>query len=158
MTVIAEGAFLLTADGKPVNLEISDAQPHDKEWIKQVWDRRLGGFGLAWSWYWKQRELHFGAAADRQRWLVVRPVGFVHYYLRRDGWKTIHEIAVRREFRRTGVGRALLRAVEAPIRLTTDADNAESNEFYRREGFDLFDEKRSKKGKLMNIYIRREPW
>lgn len=77
-------------------------------------------------------------AARRKQLYVAevdgRAVGFVHWYARRDGTNTIHELAVDRNYTRFGVGRALLYSVPCPIRLKCKADNDRANRFYTNAG------------------------
>jgi GNAT superfamily N-acetyltransferase len=63
--------------------------------------------------------------------------GFVSYYARRDGWNSVYEVAVDESFAGEGVGRNLLYAVPAPIRLKCPVDNAASNRFYANAGLTL---------------------
>lgn len=61
-------------------------------------------------------------------------VGFCNWHRRRDGWSTIYEIAVRRDYVGQKIGRALLEAVPAPRRLKTTVDNEIANCFYSKAG------------------------
>lgn len=63
-------------------------------------------------------------------------VGFVHWHQRRDGWRTIYEIAVDRQWRGKGIGKALLQAIPAPLRLKCTQDNP-ANDFYKSQGMTL---------------------
>ena len=63
-------------------------------------------------------------------------VGFVNWHKRKDGWRTIYEIAVHRDWRGMGIGKALMRAVGTPVRLKCPVDNA-SNRFYEGLGMQL---------------------
>lgn len=63
-------------------------------------------------------------------------VGFVNWHKRKDGWRTIYEIAVHRDWRGRGVGKALMRAVGIPVRLKCPVDNV-SNRFYEGLGMNL---------------------
>lgn len=78
------------------------------------------------------------AAADRRQLFIAdvdgQIAGFVHWYARKDGLNTIHEIAVNRDYLRFGIGRALLYAVPAPIQLKCKADNDRANRFYSNAG------------------------
>lgn len=62
--------------------------------------------------------------------------GFVNWHKRRDGWRTIYEIAVHRDWRGMGIGKALMRAVGTPVRLKCPVDNA-SNQFYEGLGMTM---------------------
>lgn len=59
-------------------------------------------------------------------------VGFVNYHARRDGWHTVYEIAVRKDWRGHRIGAALLEAVPRPVRLKCTVDNDPANTFYTR--------------------------
>jgi ribosomal protein S18 acetylase RimI-like enzyme len=85
------------------------------------------------------------AAQERRLMVAVldgKIVGFVHFRCCRDGHATIYEIAVLPEYRRRGIGRALVEAVVqeaasrgcAVLQLKCPMD-LPANEFYRRVGF-----------------------
>ena len=63
-------------------------------------------------------------------------VGFVNFRTRRDGWHTVYEIAVHRDWKGQGIGSALLNAILDPVRLKCTVDNP-ANNFYEKEGFTL---------------------
>lgn len=63
-------------------------------------------------------------------------VGFINFHRRRDGRSTIYEIATDKAHKGSGVGRALLCAVPAPIQLKCTVDNP-ANGFYEHVGFRL---------------------
>jgi ribosomal protein S18 acetylase RimI-like enzyme len=89
----------------------------------------------------------------KQNWLiVVRPYAFARFYVRKDGTKTLFEIAVREDMKRKGIAKLLLDYIGRPVNLKTDADNEESNAFYRALGFVLLGRKTTAKGKPVNIY------
>lgn len=130
------------------------ALPDDAWAVEAIWrpeERWLGSGKLAWKRYWANR-------SDREHWLLASVrhtgdvMGFVHYRIRRDGGKTIYEIAVAKEARRMGIATALLDAVGVPVRLKTNAGNRESNAFYRASGFRLMGVTLTKKGKPMNVW------
>lgn len=77
-----------------------------------------------------------------------RVVGFVNYWPRRDGWQTIYEIAVHRDWRGQGMGKALLLAVPGPIRLKTTMDNYVAMDFYKTQGFEAVKIEDGRKRKL----------
>lgn len=60
-------------------------------------------------------------------------IGFVNWHKRKDGWRTVYEIAVHRDWRGCGVGQALMRAVGVPVRLKCTTDNS-ANRFYEGIG------------------------
>jgi ribosomal protein S18 acetylase RimI-like enzyme len=64
-------------------------------------------------------------------------VGFVHWHLRKDGVRTIYEIATHRDWQGKGVGKMLLNSVPAPVRLKCTIDNVHANVFYKSQGFIL---------------------
>ena len=91
---------------------------------------------------------------DKHPIYCVEGKGFACFYKRQDGWTTLSSIAVSGFFRRQGVGKALLGAVDGPIALKTNADSAESNAFYQSLGFRLTGTARTNKGQghLVNLY------
>ena len=75
-------------------------------------------------------------------------IGFVHYHPRKDGWHTIHEIAVAKEYQGKGVGKKLFDIVPLPIRLKTTVDNKNAIEFYGKKEMVLVNIEDGKKRKL----------
>ena len=78
-------------------------------------------------------------------------IGFLHFYKRKDGWNTVHEIGVLKEFQDLGIGKKLFNMAPKPRRLKTTVDNKKANEFYRRQGMTLFGQEQGKK-RLLNIW------
>lgn len=78
-------------------------------------------------------------------------VGFVNFYLRKDGWTVIYELAVLKEFTNKGYARKLIESLPKPIRLKCLVDN-ESNEFYRHIGFTLLETVKGRKRDL-NVWV-----
>ena len=77
-------------------------------------------------------------------------VGFVNWHLRRDGWATVYEIAVATEFKRIGIGKALLDAIPYPVQLKCPVDNP-ANKFYERIGMRFVERQPGRKREL-NLY------
>ncbi len=75
-------------------------------------------------------------------------IGFVHFHERRDGWNTIHEIGVRKDFQSMGIGKALFEMVPKPRRLKTTQDNIKSNEFYKRRGMNMTGTEKGRKREI----------
>jgi len=128
------------------------ATREDAEWIKPIfvaeramfWD-----FGRIWYRYWA------GWPDAWERWMVIRPHGFAHFRVRRDGTRVVQEIAVAAAARRQGIGSELLGAIGRPIELKTDAQNLGSNAFYQALGFELINTVAAEHGqRLMNVYRR----
>lgn len=61
-------------------------------------------------------------------------LGFVNYRACRDGWQTVYEIGVHKDWKGQCVGAGLLSAVPGPIRLKCTTDNP-ANGFYEAQGF-----------------------
>jgi ribosomal protein S18 acetylase RimI-like enzyme len=61
-----------------------------------------------------------------------RVVGFCNYHRRRDGWHTIYELAVSKQWVGQKVGAGLLAAVPRPRQLKTTVDNDRAIAFYRQ--------------------------
>lgn len=80
-------------------------------------------------------------------------VGFCLYHARRDGWQTVYDIAVHRDFNRRGIGRRLIYAVPCPIRLKCTVDNP-ANAFYHSVGMTLIDTVDGRQRKL-NVWQMR---
>lgn len=75
-------------------------------------------------------------------------IGFVHYHPRKDGWHTIHEIAVSKQLQSKGVGQQLFDSVPLPIRLKTTEDNLKALGFYVKNGMKIVHIENGKKRKL----------
>lgn len=78
-------------------------------------------------------------------------VGFVRWHARKDGWNTIYDLAVSGDLVYLGIGRALLYAVPAPIRLKCTVDNDTANRFYAGAGMQLVGTEQGKK-RALNIW------
>jgi GNAT superfamily N-acetyltransferase len=115
----------------------------DEPWIKSIFENEkeiLGSFGLTWFRFWSAKD-------PGDQWDCIPEKAFVHFRVRRDGWRTVHEIAVSQNSRRQGIAGQLIKHVGMPILLKTDADNLESNAFYAAAGFYPVGSKTSKNGK-----------
>lgn len=75
-------------------------------------------------------------------------VGFVHYHPRKDGWHTVHELAVSKNIQGHGIGQQLLDSVPLPIRLKTTEDNVTALKFYAKNGMTIVGIEKGKKRKL----------
>lgn len=75
-------------------------------------------------------------------------IGFVHYHPRKDGWHTIHELAVDKRFHHIGIGQQLFDSVPLPIRLKTTVDNKIALNFYAKNGMSIIGIENGKKRKL----------
>ena len=82
-----------------------------------------------------------------------RVVGFLHFHKRRDGYTTVHEIGIDREYQSMGIGKKLLSYLEKPIQLKVTKDN-QVNEFYKRLGFKFIKEVEGTK-RVLNLYVLR---
>lgn len=138
-------AFRLSP-GPPLIVPATQA---DATWLRAVYNAEravLWDFDPTWFRYWK-------ANNPRARWVVVREFAFAHYLIKRDGSRTLYEIAVTVPARRKGIGRALLEHVGHPVNLKTDADNAVANAFYRSLGLLLTGQTNSRDGnRKLNVY------
>lgn len=79
--------------------------------------------------------------------------GYCEYRVRRDGWRTIYSVAVQAQG--LGIGRALVDAVGAPVRLKCPVDSA-ANGFYRAMRFTLVATEPGKK-RALNVWARGIP-
>lgn len=75
--------------------------------------------------------------------------GFVNYYIRKDGWHTIREIAVDKRFLGQGVGQYLFQNVPKPIRLKCTIDNERAIAFYEKQGMVLVGKEVGRKRELL---------
>ena len=83
-------------------------------------------------------------------------VGFIHFRTRRDGWRTVYELATHRDWQKRGIGRMLLSAVPAPVRLKCTVDNVAANDFYEATGMKPFRCEEGRKRKL-NVWESSAP-
>lgn len=74
-------------------------------------------------------------------------LGFANWHARRDGWHTVYEIAVDKNYTGQGIGSALLNAVPSPKQLSVTQDNS-ARLFYESNGIHIAYEKRGKKRPL----------
>lgn len=61
-------------------------------------------------------------------------IGFCNYRARRDGWQTVYEIAVHKDWKGQHIGAGLLSAVPSPIKLKCVVGTP-ANDFYEAQGF-----------------------
>lgn len=81
-------------------------------------------------------------------------VGFVLFHARRDGWRTIYDMAVHQDFVGQGIGRKLLYSVPTPVRLKCTVDNIRANRFYQAAGMTLAGREDGRK-RALNIWEMR---
>lgn len=79
-------------------------------------------------------------------------VGFCDFHKRRDGWNTIREIAVRKDFKLKGIGKHLLNSVPKPRRLKCTVDNIDSNNFYKSQGM-ILDRIEPGRKRELNVWV-----
>lgn len=79
-------------------------------------------------------------------------IGFAHGHKRRDGITTIREIAVHRDYKHLGAGRAMIDSFDGVLRLKCTTDN-QANDFYQRIGFTCIDTENGRKREL-NVWQR----
>lgn len=83
-------------------------------------------------------------------------VGFSRYHQCRDGFTTLYDLAVDNAVQGMGIGRALLHATPAPIRLKCTSDNP-ANSFYEHSGMAMADTETTRTGRLLNRYQMLRP-
>ena len=76
-------------------------------------------------------------------------VGFVHYHKRLDGWHTLHELAIDKNYQYKGIGQKLFDVVPTPIRLKTTEDNKVACLFYEKNGMNFIKKELGKKRELL---------
>lgn len=77
-------------------------------------------------------------------------LGFVHFHKRLDGWTTLHELVVDKNYQKIGIGKELYNCVSLPMRLKTTEDNQNAINFYKKNGMK---EVRIEEGKLRKLII-----
>lgn len=111
---------------------IEPATEEDRDWLLELWkanEEHLGWFGpRTWHMFWKGH-------APNEHWDVLRPQGFIRWRNRRDGWRTVYDIAVAEQGK--GLGRLLMEHVGRPVRLKTNASNLNAQGFYRHLGLSI---------------------
>jgi ribosomal protein S18 acetylase RimI-like enzyme len=129
---------------------VQSANPQDQPWFAKLFDVNRASLGNVSGgtvfWRWLQSK------QPNERILVIRPVAFVHYRIKRDGMRVVYEIAVAASAQRQGLARVLMDRVGRPVTLKTNADNEPSNRFYERLGFAVVAHVNTRDGKLMNVY------
>lgn len=130
-------------------LTILEIRESDVYWVKELFKLNKGILGSFDTTYFRFKQ----SVNNREKWIVIPEIAFVHYMERLDGVKVIYEIAVNPSEKKKGIGRMLMAHIGYPIQLKTDADNLESNEFYKKTGYICLGQKKSKNGKkTFNIY------
>lgn len=134
-----------------MSVKIEAAVPADQKWVGKLFDANkailgnVSGGTVFWRWR--------AGLNPREHVVVIRPeLAFAHYLVRKDGTRVLYEMAVTAEAKRQGLGRAILEHIGRPIELKTDADNQESNAFYRRMGLVCVGQKTGGSGKVMNVF------
>lgn len=76
-------------------------------------------------------------------------LGFVHFHKRLDGWTTLHELAVDKNYQGQGIGKELYVCVPIPMRLKTTIDNVHAQKFYELNGMENVRTEQGKKRELL---------
>lgn len=117
-------------------------QPNDEKWVIDLFVsvRVLGDAHVArsqWFRYWSRRQ-------QGEFWIVREKTAFTHFKVKKDNSRTIYEIAVSDEYRRSGVASELVKIVGRPVTAKTDIDNVAANAFYTKNGFILMAKTKNK--------------
>jgi GNAT superfamily N-acetyltransferase len=120
-------------------MTIVPVQPEDKQQIMSLFKqdeeaRRIWPNSICNRYWW----LYTSHRGKQEYWdkMVEENViiGFVHWRVRKTGWKYIDELLVAQEKRGQGIGRLLIEHVGRPVYLKTDP-NSEAVKFYLKLGF-----------------------
>lgn len=122
-------------------------EPSDWPWVERVFKQHAKMLG---NFFWMKQSYEKG----RGRIWVVPEIGFIHLTYAKEGITVIQDIAIEKNAQRGGHGKALLSILKGVIKLKTDAENIQSNAFYKKYGFKLVGQVKSRKGKPINIYMR----
>lgn len=76
-------------------------------------------------------------------------LGFVHFHKRLDGWNTLHEIVIDKNYQKLGIGKELYNCIPTPIRLKVTEDNIYAIKFYELNGMKQVRTEEGKKRKLI---------
>lgn len=132
-------------------MSIRNATAADEEWIVGLFDDNaqiLGGAFIG-----KRMFFRWASSKNKKdKIVVVSGKAFAHYRNKKDGTKTLYEIAVHSSEKRKGIGTLLMNHIGRPVVLKTDRTNEESNAFYRALGLTLCGKTKTKSGKELNIW------
>jgi GNAT superfamily N-acetyltransferase len=141
------------------DLKIEPAEPEDKKAIVALFNAEH----VTWPWGMGVQFHRFVHGRGRTEYwdkavLGGEIVGSIHWLLRKDGVRTIHDMVTAPKVRGMGVGRALVKHIGTPVFLKTDV-GAPSNEFYKRLGFVKQDTVPTQNGKkfVNTYYLAKEP-
>jgi ribosomal protein S18 acetylase RimI-like enzyme len=84
-------------------------------------------------------------------------IGFILWHQRHDGWNTIYDIAVAKDWLGYGVGRLLFSQVNPPRQLKVAADNKRARNFYESFGLKPINESVSRTGRRLILYQEPTP-
>jgi N-acetylglutamate synthase-like GNAT family acetyltransferase len=76
-------------------------------------------------------------------------VGFAHFHKRLDGWNTLHELVVDKNYQGQGIGKELYVCIPLPMRLKTTVDNMYAQKFYELNGMQKVRTEQGKKRELI---------
>jgi ribosomal protein S18 acetylase RimI-like enzyme len=131
--------------------QVRRAVASDQKWVAKLFDLnkeilgKVGGGLVFWRW--------LQGNNPREHFFVIPEIAFMHWLQRaKDGTSVIYEIAVHPEHKKKGLGKQLINTLSGAIELKTDAEHAESNEFYKKLGFVLIGYKTASSGKKLAIY------
>ena len=130
------------------------ANLEDEEWIMQIVGENRKMFGRSvennWFTYWDNYE----DRKDKEYWMIVPGKAFLHVKIKKNGNKTIDSLGVKSEFKRQGIGSYLVNLIQGNVKVKTDWDNDESNNFYLKNGFSRFGGQVNARfgNKVFNVY------
>jgi len=121
----------------------------DKESITKIWRKDSAFLGA----------IYMGALKERIEKQMVhiyeqdgQIIGFLEYRKRRDGVSVIYHICVLAEYRKQGIGKALINSLSLPMRLKVTGDNENAIRFYEHFGFNRISSDFANTGRPLFVY------
>jgi hypothetical protein len=131
-------------------MKVRPATIRDKEFIKDLYKtnpKEIGDFNLFWVWD------KYIEGTSKHRYVVIDDCGFMRYgYSKKYSAYVLYEIAVVKDVKQKGVGRAFYDHLPKPAMLKCNQTNEVGNRFYEAMGMTKVGVEENKKGLKKNIW------